>query len=331
MGVRWALQDVARRAGQQQRAVRSLLPVGFERRAKSGDVDPQGLVSIALDVTPECVDDVIGRQDRVRRGEEQPKKGSSAIRAEFDRVTVSARFQRTEHRNSIARTYSSRRGESTVAVGLRRPTACVARQGLRTGVGAPSALAAAPPSTSAASQPDSCDAHVHRVLPSTWPATRRSSLSRMEPHWMSRSHHADTSPSHGRATRRGRTMMNRGIRAAVPAIAVAAVIFSGCGSDDGAAAVDEATTAESVPEPTTTAPTTPPHRPRQRQPHSARTMPSTSWPCWGRHTTPTTPTSSCRSPPRTSSSSTNVAPPTGDPGQLLPCAARRQTAGGANR
>lgn len=56
-------------------------------------------------------------------------------------------------------------------------------------------------------------------------------------------------------------MMNRGIRAAVPAIAVAAVIFSGCGSDDGAAAVDEATTAESVPEPTTTAPTTPPPTP----------------------------------------------------------------------
>lgn len=59
-------------------------------------------------------------------------------------------------------------------------------------------------------------------------------------------------------------MTNRGIRAIVPTIAVAGVIFSGCGSSDGtAAAVDElATTAEDVAEPTTpAAPTTQPPAP----------------------------------------------------------------------
>ncbi len=53
-------------------------------------------------------------------------------------------------------------------------------------------------------------------------------------------------------------MTNMGIRTVVPALAVATLLLSGCGTDDGtAAAVDDpASTAEDAPAPTTTAPPT---------------------------------------------------------------------------
>jgi hypothetical protein len=65
-------EQVARRPGQEQRALRPLLPGRFERGAEVRHVHPQGVLPVPDGVlAPQLVDDAIGRHDLVRVDQQQ--------------------------------------------------------------------------------------------------------------------------------------------------------------------------------------------------------------------------------------------------------------------
>ena len=71
-GNRADAQQVARRPGQEQRAFGPLLARRFERRAKVRHVHPQGVLPVAGGlVTPQLIDDAIGRHDLVGVDQQQ--------------------------------------------------------------------------------------------------------------------------------------------------------------------------------------------------------------------------------------------------------------------
>ena len=91
------LEEVAGRAGEQERALRPPLPLGFERRTQAGDVHPQRALLVgAARAVPQLVQDPIGRQHRPGVGQQEAEERPLAVGAEAQRLAVALDLQATQ-------------------------------------------------------------------------------------------------------------------------------------------------------------------------------------------------------------------------------------------
>ncbi len=102
------LDEVAGGPREQDRAIRALLAIWLERLAQSRHVDPQRVLLVdTAGVTPQLVEDLIGREHRVRRRQQQGEQGALSKRTEVDGIAVSQHLELAEY--PILHPSSSRR------------------------------------------------------------------------------------------------------------------------------------------------------------------------------------------------------------------------------
>ena len=131
-------QHVPGCAGQQDRALRALRPVGLQRTAQARHVDPQRALLVGAGcLAPQLVEDAIGRQHRPGVDQQQPEQRPLPEGAQLDRHTVAFGLQPAQrpeldcHRASPFRSVPPGRGcsgrssvalKSALSGGQRRPS-----------------------------------------------------------------------------------------------------------------------------------------------------------------------------------------------------------------